>query len=263
MPANEELSLTISQYGNCFTSLASTIGPFSADTYLGNLEVSSPDLIEITGTVLDCSGNPLTNGWVELTLGNQFSYYILENDNVISTSLFNCDNATELEVVGINLDDLEESDVLTYPVAPVIDLGEIDACGNVLDEFLTFTVNGESRTFIMAAAGDSTGSARIWAYDPQSTFEHFDLSLSVNTAGTYDGSVVEVMYSTVAFPTQGILNNECANLNCGMTEVIITEYGNVGEKIKGTFTGLGNFWNQQQQQVTLPYSGVFEIYRDF
>lgn len=263
MPANEELTMTISQYGQCYQNLVSNIGPFDVDTDLGIIEVTSPDLVEITGTIVDCSGNPLTNGWVTLTLGNQFSYFFLGDDNVISTALFNCDNATELEVVGVNLDDLEESDVLTYPVTPVIDLGEIDACGNVLDEFLTFTVNGESRTFIVASAGDSISSSLIWANDPLSPNENFNLGVSVNAAGTYDGSVVQWMYSNVEFSTQGILISECGSLDCGMTEFIITQYGAVGEKIIGTFSGVGEFWNQQQQQVTLPYSGVFEIYRDF
>ena len=262
MPANEELIMTVSQYAQCFLSNATNIGPFDVDTDLGNIEVASPDLVEVTGTVLDCNGNALTNGWVTLTLGNQFSYYYLEDDNVISTSLFNCDGATELDVVGVNLDDLEESDVLTYPVAPVIDLGAIDACGNVLDEFLHFTVNGETRTFIIASAGDSLSASVFSAWEP-GTNEQFTMELTVNTPGTYDGSVVGFIYSNVEFPTQGYLQQECGQLDCGMIEVIITEYGLVGEKIKGTFSGQGDFYDNMQQTVNLPYDGVFEIYRDY
>ncbi len=262
MPANEELTMTISQYGNCFQNLVSNIGPFDVDTDLGIIEVTSPDLVEIMGTVLDCNGDPLTNGWVTLTLGNQFSYYYLEDDNVISTSMFNCDNATELEVVGVNLDDLEESDVLTYTVTPMIDLGAIDACGNVLDEYLTFTVNGESRTFIVVSAGDSLGSTFIYAYEP-GTNEQYSFTGTFNAPGTYDGTVVEFMYSNVEFPSQGFLQQECANIDCGLTELIITEYGLVGEKIIGTFSGQGDFWDNMQQQSNLPYSGEFEITRDY
>ena len=71
------------------------------------------------------------------------------------------------------------------------------------------------------------------------------------------------MYSSTDFPVQGLLFNECGQLDCGMTEVIITAYGNVGEKIEGTFQGTADFWDNQQQQVTLPYSGEFSINRDF
>ena len=188
MPQGEELTLTISQFGACYQILVSTVGPFDVDTDLGTIEVTDPDLVEITGTVVDCNQNPLTNGWVTLTLGNQQSFYYLENDNTVSTSMFNCDNATELEVVGVNLDDLEESDVLTYPVAPVIDLGQIDACGNVLDEYLNFTVDGETFVYIIPSAGDSTGSTLIWAYDPLNTSNNFNLSLTLNAPGTYDGT---------------------------------------------------------------------------
>src|SRR5690606_16904752 len=203
MPANEELTMTISQYGMCYQSLVTNIGPFDVDTDLGIIEVTSPDLVEVTGTVVDCNDEPVTNGWVTLTLGNQFSYYFLEGNNEISTSLFNCDNASELEVVGLDIDGLEESDVLTYPVAPVIDLGEIAACGNQIDEWLTITVDGESRQFVVVGAVDSLGTTYIFAHDPQSTSEQVSIGILANDVGVYDGSVIEWMYSTVIYPTQG------------------------------------------------------------
>lgn len=262
MPANEELTMTISQYGMCYQSLVTNIGPFSVDTDLGIIEVTSPDLVEVTGTVVDCNDEPVTNGWVTLTLGNQFSYYFLEGNNEISTSLFNCDNASELEVEGLDLDGLEESDVLTYPVAPVIDLGEIAACGNVIDEYLTITVGGESRQFVVVGAVDSLGTTYIFAHDPQSTSEQFSVGILANDVGVYDGSVIEWMYSTVIYPTQGMLINECSGLNCNATEVEFTLYGAVGDLIEGSLEGTGDFWDQQQNQYTLPYEIEFSIYRD-
>ena len=268
MPANEELTMTISQYGQCYQNLVTNIGPFDMDTDLGVIEVTSPDLVEITGTVLDCDMMPLTNGWVTLTLGNQLTYFYLEDDNVISTSMFNCDNATELEVVGVNLDDLEESDVLTYTVAPTIDLGAIDACGNVLDEYFTMTVNGGTpRTLIVVSAVDSTGSLLVFANEP-GTNENISLSFVLDPNDTYpqtfDGSIVEWMYSYLDYQApQGILSHECGSVDCGITEIVITEYGAVGEKIKGTFSGVTDFWDNMQQQTNLPYSGEFEVTRDF
>ncbi len=266
MPSGEELTLTISQFGSCYEILASSIGPFDVDTDLGIIEATSPDLIEITGTIVDCNDEPLTNGWVEFKLGNQVSYFYLEDDNVISTSLFNCNNATELEVTGINLDDFEESDVLTYAVAPTIDLGEIDACGNVLDEFFIMTVNGESETFIMVSAVDSVGSLLIFANQPGND-NNLTVSFTVDPNDvfpqTYDGTIVEWMSSFIDFPTQEFLYNNCSGIQCGFVEIIITEYGDVGQKIKGSFNGEGDFWDIQQQQVTLPFEGEFEVIRDF
>ena len=269
MPANEELTMTISQYGQCFLNNVSNIGPFDQDTDLGNIVVSSAESVEITGTVVDCNGDPLTNGWVELTLGNQYSYYLLENDNSISTTMLNCSGATELEVVAVNLDDLEESDVLTYTATPTIDLGEIDACGNVLDEFFTMTVDGETRTLIVVSAGDSSGttsSLLIFANDPTSN-ESASLSFMIDandpTPMTYDGSVVEWMGTYMEYPNIGFMSQDCSGGQCGITEIIITEYGAIGEKIKGTFTGQGDFWDNMQQQVNVPFSGEFEVTRDF
>ena len=111
-------------------------------------------------------------------------------------------------------------------------------------------------------AGDSTSSTIIFANEP-GTNENFNMEFTENTPGTYDGNSISWMYSFIEYPVQGFMSQECGGLNCGITELIITEYGNVGEKIKGTFQGTGDFWDNQQQQVTLPYSGEFEIYRDF
>ena len=265
MPANESLILKVWQYSQCNEIFTLEIGPFDVDTDLGEIEVTFDDgLVQIVGSVVDCSGNPLTDGWAVMRFGYFTTYYYMENSNEINVSYVNCNGVTEVEVQAVNLVDLEKSEVLNYDViAPVTDLGEIEACGVVLDEFIIFEVDGSSKTFFLPSAGDSLDMTVLNAYEPGPINESFHFETTVNSPGNYDGSVVLGLFVYADFPVNGILSIGCDQIECGINEVIITEYGLVGEKIIGSFSGVGDFLNDQQQFVTLPYSAEFEIIRDF
>ncbi len=267
MPANEELTFSVNQ-GGCNFELASgsVFGPFSADTDLGIIELNDPDIIEITGTVLDCSGNPLTNGWLEFTLGNQTSFYTLQNDNSVSLSMYNCGNVTGLFVKGFNLDDLQESDLLTYPVSPSINIGEVTACGNGLDEYFTLTINGDSRTLNMVSHNDNAQAEpdATWLHAKSSNQDFIKYGFIGNDVGIYNDDDTDVFFGSVTFPNLGILDQECGGVPCGPSELIITEYGEIGEKIKGTFSGVATFYSNSGPNLEdASYSGAFEFYREF
>ena len=263
MPKDEEMSITISQSGNCFSSSTTNIGPFSADTNIGDIVVTSADLIEVAGTIVDCLGSPITSGWITYSLGNQSGYYYLENTNIVNLALFNCNNATEFTFAAVNLDDLEMSDEVTVPVAPMIDLGQIDACGNTLDEFITITVNGESRTLIFPEGGYIQTFTYLNVFDSLST-ESFSMNFSENAVGTYTGSSIGSIHFNLEFPTPGLITMECGGMNCGLDELVITEYGAAGSgQIIGTFSGTTNFYDNMGNTLPdLPYSGSFKVDRD-
>ena len=263
IPANEALTL-YTKYGDCYHNIAIDFGPFDVDTDLGDFIVDSPDLVEIKGSVLNCSGGPINNGWVAIKPTYNYSYYYFEGNNEFSLSILNCDDATEIQVQAVDFESGQESDEMIFPLeVPLTDLGEITACGSVLNEYLSFTVNSETRIFPQASVGQDSSGIFIMYANEFGSLDYFNIGFSADAPGIYDGSAIEFFNIQVDFPSQGPLSLWCQELECGLTEIIFTEFGAVGEKVIGTFSGTGDFVDQQQQTITLPYSGEFEIVRDF
>lgn len=267
MPASEELFFSI-KLGDCSFDIGSVYGPFTSNTNLGVINASNPDIeiVEISGNIIDCSGNPLTNGFVKFTLGNQTTFQYLNDESEISFSMANCDEATGLLVTGINMNDFQQSDPLTFPVSSSIDLGEIVACGNGLDEYFILTINGDSRTFPFIShdndAQAEPGATWILVEDTNQDFLIY--GFNGNKVGVYDDDGIDIFYGSVTFPNLGVLDQECGGVPCGPTELIITEYGQIGEKIKGTFSGIATFINNSGPNLEdASYSGSFEFYREF
>jgi hypothetical protein len=258
VPDNEEFVMTVNlMYGSCDVYTAN-IGPFTVDTDLGVITVSAPELLDISGTIVDCNNDPLTNGWIELTLsGTTYTYYV--DDGNISMAIFNCDNATSLTVVAVNIDDLETSSELSFTVVDPLDLGEIQACGNTLAEWLEVTVDGVTTTFLdVSILLEGIDSSYINGSLPGT---NYSINLQMNdfsAAGTYPGTIVQYSFMVVPIST-GDAFMETAVYN----ELVITQYAeNVGDTMIGTFSGTGEFFDNMQQQVSLPFEANFQIIRD-
>ena len=268
VPDNEEFVMEIQfMYGACDVYTAN-IGPFTVDTDLGVITVTSPSLLDITGTIVDCNDDPVTNGWVEITIsGATYTYYV-DNGEDFSLAVFNCDNATDLTAFAVNLDDLEEGDVLTYTVVDPLDLGNVSACGNVLSEYLIMDIDGTVTTFAIPTIELLNDSTFLSAYGAGggNDYNVFIEMQEFTSTGTYPGD--QIKYLSMWLPGNGgdvsmQCNNNPSNPACGVTELVITQYGsNPGETIIGTFSGTGEFVDNMQTTVVLPYSGSFKVIRN-
>ncbi len=269
VPKDEEFTMEVGQYFYCDEVwYTDDIGPFSSDTDLGNITIDPGDnLVDITGTVVDCNGNPVTNGLVEITFENAYPRTYVVNDGTIEAAILNCSDTTTIAtVVATNLDDFEQSDVLSFTVVDPLDLGTIDACGNVLDEYLIFTVDGIATTFLdVSFVNGGPDSSFINAFGAGGDYNIFIGLDGVDAVGTYTGDVVT--WASMFVPgnnTDYFL--QCTGGggqgDCGFDEIIITQYGNVGETILGTFSGEAEFNDNGGNIVVLPFTGEFKVIRD-
>ena len=133
VPANEALLFEVlNECGNVVYS--ENIGPLSADTDLGIISVSwTTDWVEVSGTLLNCDQNPVTNGYVSARINAQalsnFPMPVNPADGSFSGAIANC-GGTEVSLVGYDLDALKSSVTLTQPVSPQINFGNVVACDN-------------------------------------------------------------------------------------------------------------------------------------
>lgn len=264
VPKDEVLGVTVYQYYNCDDIYTGNIGPFADDTDIGDITVDLIGLLEITGTVLDCDDNPLTNGWVDITVGTRsFSYYVL--DGTIDIAITNCENDTELTILAKNLTDLEEGDLLTYTIVDPLDLGDISACGNALSEYFIIELDGVTTTFVdVSISINGPDSTWLSAFnDINLTDSNVNLGMDdIPTVGTYDDDLVNYANMFLPGSAGNFYSMQCGGGSCGFTEINITTLGNVGEEVIGTFSGESEFFDNNGTVVTLPYSGSFKTIRD-
>ncbi len=264
VPKNEELTIEILQNYNSCSVYSANIGPFSDDVDLGTITVTDPTVVDITGTILNCNGDPLENGWVEITLGDDTYTYYVSNSNNLSVALNNCDDETEFTIVAVNIDDLEQSDAITYTIADPTDLGNVNACGNQLAEWLNLTLDGVQSTFLdVSFVIGGPDSTFLSAGLPGTDFNIYMGMEDIPGPGTYTDIVDFV--SMFAEASSGAVSMQCNGPiggSCVIDEVVITELGAVGENVIGTFSGSADFFDNMQQTVNLSFTADFQIIRD-
>lgn len=267
VPQDNEFLLSILQNWDidCEVEIGS-IGGFSSDTDLGDIVFDEPRVININGMFADCLGDVISNGWLDITVGNDsYTYYIADEDN-IELAIYNCDQAENLSIVVVDLDAFEQSDVFIYSTSQFLDLGTIVACNNVLSEYLSITVDGITTTFpdpqIETTGGMLLDSSWISAYRPDSS--RVSISIDQFTGlGTYPGDGFIRDYSFVLHINTGLAGLSCGYFEtCGFEQMTFTEFGAQGENVTGSFNGIGEFIDEDDNQISLPYTAQFRIKRD-
>ena len=254
MPKDEELTLEVgSSFDVCeFESVI--LGTFSVDTNVGDIALSdSGDAFTVTGSVIDCDGNAVTNGRVRVVIGGKLTTFYLDGVNTFNKVILNCDNETDFTVRVDDLDNLVGSDLVPFTVAtPSTDVGTLTACGNVVSEFFTLTVNGESanlnNAFLIMELPITGEYMFLSVFDSTTTggINQFQLTMDSGLLGTYDETTLQgldIQTSTPDFSNswsafcqggQGCVDLTAFTLN-------ITKYDGVGGDQEGNLTGTANF----------------------
>jgi hypothetical protein len=121
-----------------------TIGPFTNDTDMGviDIPVSADYWVTVTGTVENCDGQPVTNGYVILATSNAVSGASAPIVNgSFSAQLTTC-SSDEVTAYAIDLDALYSSDPVTVSLDYPTDIGLISACDNQFIPGATLYIDG-------------------------------------------------------------------------------------------------------------------------
>lgn len=228
------------------------IGPFSNDVVLpsiiiDNLPPQAPE-ISIAGHLVDCSNQSVTNGYAKIQLGNYVHIAFADQDGTFTTTVFNCDNNASGSVIAYDLTNYLESASQNFDATSnAVDLGDIPIC-NALTEYIQYTLDGQSMTHVdPTAILESVTTTYVYAYDSSNTGGH-SINFSFINNGQTGTFPLEFLYIVPPNDSVGMLN----------VTTIVTEYGNVGEPIIGTFSGTYQSSNNTNHTV----SGSYRIIRD-
>lgn len=134
VPKNEQLILEI--ISSCGTVIYSqNINPLSVNTSLGKINASLPasQTLTFTGSVLNCSAAPVSNGYVSLYMTGEGGYVATSATGTFSFSLINCSGATlAYNCQAVDNTTAQQSALITGSASiGTINLGNINACGTV------------------------------------------------------------------------------------------------------------------------------------
>lgn len=121
-----------------------TVGPFSSNTNLGTITVTLPQTKSVSGRLLNCSGNPVTNGYVIINYGPNAYFSNVNSNGDFSTELSICNTtSTTCQITGVDLNTQLQGSPTTVSVSGgTNNAGDIAACGVIsATEYISYSIN--------------------------------------------------------------------------------------------------------------------------
>lgn len=115
------------------------IGPFSTPAEnLGDFNItSSLNIITISGTLIDCDGNPISNGQIIITGGFINQQATVNSDGTFTATTTTCGN-NEVSITGIDYDNTTIGASQIFTVSSNMNVGDLVVCGTLTDGVFIF-----------------------------------------------------------------------------------------------------------------------------
>ncbi len=204
---------------------------------LGNIVITGPATANVSGTVTDCNGLPVTNGYLVMQNGYYNYRYTLDNLGQYNFSTMLCSGSTSVSFIAEDATSAQQSTPLPYTInSGNNSIQNLQACGISINQYINYSVDGT--TYSMTAPADSF----LMYVNPQvapSTISIYNMgrtsgSGSVNYTFTSNGIGVGSTQVLNNFYTSQIQDTTTIN---SPINVNITEYGAIGQFIAGNFAG--------------------------
>ncbi len=243
VPANAQLLLEVISNYSCSTQIYSqNFATTNTNLSLGVITVNSGlTTATVSGTVTDCSNNPVSSGYIVMINGYQYYRYALSNNGTFSFNAILCNNTATATFIAEDNVGLQQSNPITMTLtAGANAIGNLQACGVLTQQFVTYTINGGSPISFISPSDSvihvgsaGTGGAIIYSYS--------------NTGGNGDINILFDNIGIALNSSQRLLSftsNNAPQFPPNIQTTIptpifvnITEYGTVGQYISGNFTG--------------------------
>lgn len=227
------------------------VGPAVADVNLGTVTVNIQNAeLTLTGTVVNCSNNPVDSGYVSVSLDG-LNYRAAVANGVFTLPISRCFLSTDpVQLLAVDLSDNQQSSVMTISAdTGTVNVGQLTACSVVnTNQYINFSVGGNSYSFTdppnsIGYNYSSNISTAYMGVDSANTYMSLAIS-GLSAAGTYTDSIY--------FEAGGTAYN-------GLITYTVTAFGPIGSYVQGTFTGPVVLDTNPQQPSTL--TGSFYVQR--
>lgn len=271
VPSGETLELNVYSYDFCGNTPLYTqmIGPFTTDSSISIIVLDNSDVIEetVVGNFNTCDGNAVTNGYVQLSYGNQ-TFTDAVNDGTFEINLLRCNDDNTFKIKASDYVNLQTTDSISYTfTTPLTNIGTISAC-NAVTEFIQYTIDDEDTVFIFDGLDGQFYTDSLNYNGPVLNISGFDPNQGNNFCfymfGKLDETTYEGTYDYYDWNDNddtGFNLQECFDMSNTNNNVTynLTSLGAVGEYIDINFGG--TYEDQAGNSHTI--NGVVHVLRDF
>lgn len=245
IPANEVL--TLKAFDQCDVEVHSqSIGPFATNTDLGNIILPSVNVVEITGNLVDCNMDNVTDGYITLLYGTQLSDVSITN-GAFSFNIIECASQPMFEIEGVDYTSFQTTGQLSYNVSNP-NIGNIITC-TAVTEFVSLQLDNDPAEYYLTNISTAQSGASFMNVTANNgTNEFFYVGGSNTTLGTFDSTIY-----TLESSVMNIDYNEAINISYNLNA-----YGAVGEYIDMNFSGTYTDLTGNVRSVV----GVVHVFRD-
>ena len=247
----------VTECGNMLGGI--NIGPALADQDLGTVTVTVDMTgLVLTGTVVDCSNNPVDSGYVNVLLDG-LVHRAMVVKGAFTLPVSRCfSSSVPVQLTAVDLLAQQTGAMSTITAASgTINVGQLSACGNPFNQFITCNVNGVNYSWTDApdlfnyqASNGSIGTTPVvW-----------DNILAKSTDGSrYVTLTTQNMNAAGQYQTDITISVPGANFAYATTiQWNVTNYGPVGGYVTGTLSG--NIRDTVTQK-TYPLTGSTKVIR--
>jgi hypothetical protein len=239
VPNNAQLKLEVFANATCggVAAFSQNFSTTNVNIAFGNATINTTtNVATLTGSVKNCAGLPVTNGYVVIREGNLYNRIALSNTGTYSHNKLFCSFPTQITLVGEDVTNLQQNLPVTYVVtaAGVNNIPAITACGVNTQQFINYTINGAAYNFTA----------------PTDTLVFSNPTSGNNSAGVYGSTMNGNSYIRFGMNGAGLALNSSQALDFFSTSQIndssfittpalvnITEYGAVGQFVAGNLSG--------------------------
>ncbi len=240
------------------TILSQQIGPFSDSTMSGPFTIPSAalELTSISGTAVNCDGDPVTNGYAKIKL-NDVNYYTVMDaaTGTFDLAVINC-NESDATVTALDVAAVKQSLPLTFAYAPIINAGTITVC-EAINEFIDIEVTGyaEHVVLLLPTVNIQTTHNNISAADSTQTgFRYFYAGFDGSAPGTYTTQSFELAFELPGTNTYVYRGNSTLTVE-------VTYYGGPGDYVLGNISGTVST-GPNNGNIEYPFTGTFSVLRE-
>jgi hypothetical protein len=260
VPSGELLKLDV--LDDCNNSIfTQNVGPFSANTDLGVLTVTSPSssIVTIKGTALNCSGAIVTNGYAIVDYDGYPRYVSTNSSGQFSVSILRCAGSpTTCDITAVDNVAQQQATVTGVTIiAPITTAGNITACGTSSAQYINYTLDGTNYVLSSTVPGDS-----LSAFSFQQGTTPFTTYFSGYNIGTNKSVNVRFNSATQVAGTYPIAyisaQNQLAMQPIAPSNVVLTSFpASAGGFYEGSFNG--SYQDSANVSLTHTISGTFRL----
>lgn len=243
LPANE--ILTFKLYDGCGNVIFNQdLGPFTSTTSVGEVIVSNPNVNNtlIKGTLRDCDNNIVMNGLVIATMGG-IPTYVYVTGGEFEFSMTSCSAIGEIQVYGVNMDNLQQGTTVTAFIQTTNELGDLSTCGAVLENYLAITIGSETKYVFDFVTNVQNGSTYFSSQAPN---VFAGIGFGGDTVGDYGN---DNFIEGLSFDGWDIYN--ATGSSTAFSTFTVTQFDT---KLVGTFSG-----DVENNGVQVFVEGVFNL----